>query len=112
MIQSALLLRVAAQQKEALTVAAGLLVAASAAVLTAPVDLVIIGTLAVQTLTVAIVAGIIARQAFALPLGPVLMVAVSGAIVWMLGALPSGALTLVVIAIPTTIIALRRKVSA
>lgn len=112
MIQSALLLRVAAQQKEALTVAAGLLVAASAAVLTAPVDLVIISALGVQTLTVAIIAGIIARQAFALPLGPVLMVAVSGAIVWMLGVLPSGALALVVIAIPTTIIALRRKVSA
>lgn len=110
-IQSALLLRVAAERKEALTVAAGLLVAASAAMLTAPVELVIISALGVQALAVASISGLIARHAFALPLGPVLMVAVSGAIVWMLCVLPSGALALVVVAIATTIIALRRKVS-
>ena len=111
-IQSALLLRVAAELKEALTVAAGVLVAASAAMLTAPVEIVIVSALGVQALAVAIISGLIARHAFALPLGPVLMVAVSSAIVWMLCALPSGALALVVVAIATTIIALRRKVSA
>lgn len=111
-IQSALLVRVATELREALTVAGALLVAASAAMLTAPVELVIVGALGLQTVAVAIMSALVARRSLVLALGPTLMVAVSGAIVWMLCVLPSGALALVVVAIATTIIALRRKVSA
>lgn len=110
MVQSALLARVAAGLREALTVAGGLLVAASAAMTTAPVDVVIISALALQSLAVAIITALIVRRALRLPLGLALMLAISAAIVWWLIVLPSGALVLAFAAVATTVFALRRKV--
>ncbi len=112
MIQSAVLARVASTLKEALAVAGGLLVASALAILTAPVEIVIVSAIAVQSLVVAIITALIVRRALSLSIGSVLMIAVSAAIVWVLIVMPSGALPLAFIAVATTILALRRKVRA
>ncbi len=108
-VQCAVLGRVAAPLREALAVAGGLLVAASAAMITAPVAVVITIAIAVQALTVAIIAGLITRRATSVRLGPGIMLAITAAIVWWLIVLPSGALVLAFVAVATTILALRRK---
>ena len=109
-VQVAILVRAASPSREALAIAGGLLVAASTAIITAPVGIVIGSALALQSLAVAIITGIIVRRATSARRSSVLMLAVSAAIVWILIVLPSGALVLAFVAIATTIFALRRKV--
>jgi MFS family permease len=108
--QAALLLRVAAASREALTVGGGLLVAASAAMLTAPVALVVLIAVLVQAVVVAVLTALLARRAVGARVGTALMLAATAAIVWLLVVLPSGALVLAFVAVATTILALRRKV--
>ena len=111
-VQVAVLARAASPLREALAIAGGLLVTASFAMVTAPVSIVIVSALALQSLAVAIITGLIVRRSTRLGLGPVTMLAVSATIVWMLIVLPSGALVLAFVAIATTIFALRRKARA
>lgn len=110
LVQVAVLLRVAASVREALAVSGGLLVAASAAMLTAPVEPVVTIALLAQAVVVAVVTAYIARRASGASTGTALMLAVTAAIVWLLVVLPSGALVLAFVAVATTLIALRRKV--
>jgi len=112
MVQVAVLARVARPLREALAVAGGLLVASAAAILTAPVAVAVVSAIALQSLAVAIITGLIVRRSLGLRLGPVVMLAVSAAIVWVLIVMPSGALPLAFVAVATTIFALRRKVHA
>jgi len=91
-------------------VAGGLLIAASAAMLTAPVELVVLIAVLVQAVVVAVLTALLARRATGARVGTALMLAVTGAIVWLLVVLPSGALVLAFVAVATTILALRRKV--
>lgn len=109
MVQTAVLCRVAGVLTQALAIASGLLVVASGAMMTAPIDVVVVGSVGVQALAVAIITGLIARRSLSLRLGPVLMLAVSAAIVWVLIVLPSGALVLAFVAVSTTFVALRRR---
>ena len=109
LVQVAVLARVATPLREALAVASGLLIAASAAMITAPIPVVVTSAIAVQSLALAIVTGLITRRAAAMRLGPVVMLAITAAIVWLLIVLPSGALVLAFVAVATTILALRRK---
>lgn len=110
LVQVAVLARVATPLREALAVAGGLLIAASAAMTTAPLPIVVTSAIALQSLAIAIVTGHVARRAGSMRLGPVVMLAVTAAIVWVLVVLPSGALVLAFVAVATTILALRRKV--
>ncbi len=110
LVQVAVLARVATPLREALAVAGGLLIAASAAMTTAPLPIVVASAIALQSLAIAIVTGLVARRAGSMRLGPVVMLAVTAAIVWVLVVLPSGALVLAFVAVATTILALRRKV--
>lgn len=110
LVQVAVLLRVAASVREALAVSGVLLVAASAAMLTAPVEPVVTIALLAQAVVVAVVTAFIARRASGASTGTALMLAVTAAIVWLLVVLPSGALVLAFVAVATTLIALRRKV--
>jgi len=110
LVQSALLLRVAGRMREALTVAGGMLAAASAAMLTAPAELVVLIAVLVQAGVVAVLTALIARRAAAARVVTALMLAVTAAIVWLLIVLPSGALVLAFVAVATTLLALRRKV--
>ncbi len=110
LVQVAVLLHVAASVREALAVSGGLLVAASAAMLTAPVEPVVTIALLAQAVVVAVVTAFIARRASGASTGTALMLAVTAAIVWLLVVLPSGALVLAFVAVATTLIALRRKV--
>lgn len=109
LVQVAVLARVAPSLREALAVASGLLIAASAAMATAPIPVVIVSAIALQSLALAIVTGLIARRAAGMRLGAVVMLAVTTAIAWWLIVLPSGALVLAFVAVATTVIALRRK---
>ncbi|WP_439565292.1 hypothetical protein [Microcella sp.] len=110
LVQVAVLARVATGLREALAIASGLVVAASAAMATAPIPVVITSAIALQSVALAIVTGLITRRAAALRLGSVIMLAITAAIVWWLIVLPSGALVLAFVAVATTILALRRKV--
>lgn len=110
LVQVALLLRVASGMREALAVAGGFVIAASAAMLTAPVDPVVSIAVLVQAITLAVVTALIARRATDARTLIALMLAVTAAIVWLLIVLPSGALVLAFAAVVTTLIALRRKV--
>lgn len=109
-IQFAVLARSAGALREALAVAGGLLIAASVAMITAPVGIVVAIAIALQSLAVAIITGLIARRGVGMRFGAALMLAISAAIVWWLIVLPSGALVLAFVAVATTIFALRRKV--
>ncbi|OYX52860.1 MAG: hypothetical protein B7Y93_08600, partial [Micrococcales bacterium 32-70-13] len=110
LVQIAVLARVAAPLRTALAIASGLLVAASAAMTTAPTPIVVAIAIALQSLAIAVLTGLMARRADAMRLGPILMLAVTAAIVWVLIVLPSGALVLAFVAVAATILALRRKV--
>lgn len=110
LVQVAVLARVATPLREALAVASGLLIAASAAMVTAPIPVVITSAIALQSVALAIVTGLITRRVAALRLGSAIMLAITAAIVWWLIVLPSGALVLAFVAVATTILALRRKV--
>ncbi len=110
LVQAAVLLRVASGMREALAVASGFLVAASAAMLTAPVDPVVPIALLVQAVALAVVAALIARRSRDARTGTAVMLAVTTAVVWLLVVLPSGALVLAFAAVVTTLIAGRRKV--
>ena len=110
LVQAAVLLRVASGMREALAVASGFLVAASAAMLTAPVDPVVPIALLVQAVALAVVAALIARRSRDARTGTAVMLAVTTAVVWLLVVLPSGALVLAFAAVVTTLIAWRRKV--
>lgn len=110
LVQVALLLRVARGMREALAVAGGFVIAASAAMLTAPVDPVVPIAVLVQAIALAVVTALIARRATDARTLIALMLAVTAAIVWLLVVLPSGALVLAFAAVVTTLIALRRKV--
>ncbi len=110
LVQIAMLVRVASGIREALAVAGGFLVAASAATVTAPVEPVVTIALLAQAVVVAVVTALIARRASGASTGTALMLAVTAAIVWLLVVLPSGALILAFVAVATTLIALRRKV--
>ncbi|GAA1728450.1 hypothetical protein [Microcella frigidaquae] len=110
LVQSAVLLRVASGMREALAVASGFLVAASVAMLTAPVDPVVPIALLVQAVALAVVTALIARRARDARTGTAVMLAVTTAVVWLLVVLPSGALVLAFAAVVTTLIAVRRKV--
>lgn len=110
MVQLAVLARGASTLREALAVAGGLLVASSVAMVTAPVDVVIVSAVALQSLAVAIITGLIARRSIGASPGLAVMLGIATAIVWWLVVLPSGALLLAFVAVATTILALRRKV--
>ena len=110
LVQSAVLLRVASGMREALAVAGGFVVAASAAMLTAPVDPVVPIAVLVQAIALAVVTALIARRATDARTLVGMMLAVTAAVVWLLVVLPSGALVLAFAAVVTTLIALRRKV--
>lgn len=110
LVQIALLLRVASGMREALAVTGGFLFAASAAMLTAPVDPVVPIAVLVQAVALAVVTALIARRAQDARTGSALMLAVTVAIGWLLIVLPSGALALAFVGVTTTLIALRRKV--
>lgn len=109
LVQVAVLARVATPLREALAVAGGLLVAATVAMITAPVSIVIAISIAVQALAIAIITALIVRRATAARAGAALMLSITAAIVWVLVVLPSGALVLAFVAVVTTILALRRK---
>ncbi|MFN4000560.1 hypothetical protein [Microcella sp.] len=109
LVQVAVLARVATSLREALAVASGLLLAASVAMTTAPVPVVVTSAIALQSLAIAIITGLVARQAAGLRLGPLVMLSITAVIVWWLVVLPSGALVLAFVAVATTILALRRK---
>lgn len=110
LVQVAVLARAATPLREALAVASGLLIAASAAMITAPVPIVIVSAIAGQALAAAIITGLVVQKAAGARIGAILMLAVTAAIVWWLVVLPSGALVLAFVAVATTILALRRKV--
>ena len=110
LVQSAVLLRVASGMREALAVAGGFVVAASVAMLTAPVDPVVPIAVLVQAIALAVVTALIARRVTDARTLVALMLAVTAAVVWLLVVLPSGALVLAFAAVVTTLIALRRKV--
>lgn len=110
LVQVAVLARVGTPLREALAIASGLLIAASGAMATAPIPVVIVSAIALQSLALAIVTGLIASRAAGMRLGAVVMLAVTAAIVWWLIVLPSGALVLAFVAVVTTILAPRRKV--
>ncbi|MDO9589730.1 MAG: hypothetical protein Q7J04_01130 [Microcella sp.] len=107
--QAALLLRVASPIRYGLTVASGMLVAASLAVLTAPIAPVYLAAVILQSVTIGVGAGLLARRGSTL--GRV-MLGTTAALVWLLVIVPTGALPLAFIAVITTLIALRRKVRA
>ncbi len=119
--QLALLLRVASAVRYALTVASGMLGAASLAVLTAPVPPVYLGAVIVQSLAIGYAAALLARRrgldsesastATSGLLGRI-MLGTTAALVWLLVLVPMGALPLAFIGVITTLIALRRKVRA
>jgi hypothetical protein len=109
LVQVAVLARVATPLREALAVASGLLIAASVAMTTAPVPVVVTSAIALQSLAIAIITGLVARQAAGLRLGPLVMLSITAVIVWWLVVLPSGALVLAFVAVATTVLALRRK---
>ena len=110
LVQVGVLARVATPLREALGVAAGLLIAASAAMITAPAPIVIAIALAAQAVVAAIITALIVRRATAARTSSVVMLGVTAAIVWWLVVLPSGALVLAFVAVVTTVLALRRKV--
>lgn len=110
LVQAALLLRVAAPLRESLAVTGGVLVAAAAAMLTAPAELVMVVAVLVQAAALAVITALIARRAAGARVATALMLAVTSAIVWLLIVLPSGALVLAFGAVATTIVAARRKV--
>ncbi len=107
--QAALLLRVASTARYALTVTSGMLIAASLAVLTAPVQPVYFGAVIVQSLAIGYAAALLAPRATTL--GRV-MLGTTAALTWLLVLVPTGALPLAFIGVITTLIALRRKVRA
>ncbi len=107
--QLALLLRVTASVRYPLTIASGMLIAASLAVLTAPVPPVYLGAVIVQSLAIGSAAALLLPRAT--PLGRV-MLGTTAALTWLLVLVPTGALPLAFIAVITTLIALRRKVRA
>jgi hypothetical protein len=119
--QVALLLRVASTVRYPLTVASGMLVAASLAVLTAPVPQVLLGTVIGQSLAIGYAVALLVRRTSresetasrASPgLAGRVMLGTTAALVWLLVLVPLGALPLAFIGVVTTLIALRRKVRA
>ena len=107
--QAALLVRVASPARYALTVTSGMLVAASLAVLTAPIEQVYLIAIIVQSLALGFAVAVLAPRAT--PLGRV-MLGTTAALAWLLVLAPTGALPLAFLAVITTLIALRRKVRA
>ena len=107
--QAALLLRVASAVRYPLTIASGMLIAASLAVLTAPVPSVYLGAVVVQSLAIGFAAGVLVQRGSALGR---IMLGTTAALAWLLVLVPSGALPLAFIAVITTLVALRRKVRA
>ena len=107
--QSALLLRVASTARYPLTVTSGMLIAASLAVLTAPVQPVYVAAVIVQSLAVGYAAALLLPRATAF--GRVMLGTTAG-LAWLLVIVPTGALPLAFLAVITTLIALRRKVRA
>ncbi len=115
--QAALLLRVASTVRYELTVTSGMLIAASLAVLTAPVPQVYLGAVIGQSLAIGYAAALLmprrdAESGGRPPLLGRVMLGTSAALVWLLVLVPSGALPLAFLAVITTLIALRRKVRA
>ncbi len=109
LVQVAVLARAATSVRTALAIASGMLIVSSVAMASAPLPLVIASAVALQSLALAIVTGLLARRATTVRLGSVVMLAITSAIVWWLIVLPSGALVLAFVAVATTILALRRK---
>lgn len=107
--QATLLLRVASTVRYPLTIASGMLIAASLAVLTAPVPPVYLGAIIVQSLAIGYAAALLMPRATTL--GRV-MLGTTAALTWLLVLVPTGALPLAFLAVITTLIALRRKVRA
>lgn len=129
--QGALLLRVASSARYGLTVASGMLAAASIAILTAPIPQVYLGAVGVQSLVVGFAVALLARRdGGETPAGlratastaeptsaPVntlgrVMLGTTAALAWLLVIVPTGGLPLAFIAVITTLIALRRKARA
>ncbi len=104
-----------------MTVASGMLIAASFAILTSPVPQVYLGAIIGQSLAIGYAVALLLRRpgggAEATSagaggvLGPV-MLGTTAALVWLLLLVPMGALPLAFIGVITTLIALRRKVRA
>lgn len=107
--QSALLLRVVPVARYGLTVASGILIAASLAVVTAPLPAVYLGAVLVQSLTIGVTAALLVQRGTTLGR---LMLGTTAALAWLLVLVPTGALPLAFLAVITTLIALRRKVRA
>ncbi len=107
--QSAMLLRVVPLARYGLTVASGILIAASLAVLTAPIPAVYLGAVLVQSLTIGFTAALLIQRGTTLGR---LMLGTTAALAWLLVLVPTGALPLAFIGVITTLIALRRKVRA
>lgn len=107
--QVALLLRVASSARYGLTVASGMLIAASLALLTAPIPPVYLAAVIVQSIVIGFAAALLIQRGSTL--GRV-MLGTTAALAWLLVLVPSGALPLAFIAVITTLIALRRKARA
>lgn len=109
-VQVAVLARVGGELREALAVAGGMLTVATIATLTAPIPVVSVGAIGLQSLAVGIIAGLIVHRVTAARAGLVVMLGITASIVWWLVVAPSGGLVLAFVAVATTLIALRRKV--
>ena len=123
--QIAVLLRVASTERYGLTVASGMLAAASIAMLTVDVPEVYLAAVGVQSLAAGLGVALLARRAPSVatattpgtattpvtPLGLV-MLGTTAALGWLLMIVPTGALPLAFIAVATTLLALRRKARA
>ncbi len=120
--QLALLLRVAVSVRYPLTIASGMLIAASLAVLTAPVPPVYLGAVIVQSLAIGWAVALLtprrrteagrSQAGTRSSLLGSIMLGTTAALIWLLVLVPTGALPLAFIGVITTLLALRRKVRA